>query len=360
MKKILKSYIESIQPYEPGKPIDEAKRELGLQEIIKLASNENPLGVSPLVKERIIENIDTFNRYPDGGCWRLKKKLSQQLGVDSDEIIFGNGSNEIIEFIAKGFIEPGDEVISSQYAFLVYPLLTKVCDGRYIEVAAKEYAYDLSAIAERITKKTKVVFLANPNNPTGTYFNNKDFDAFLAKVPDNVIVCLDEAYVDFVDATDYPDGLDYYQRGNVVVLRTFSKASGLAGFRIGYGLATKELICYFNKIRQPFNVNAVAQCAAEAVLDDSPFINKTKYIVRGGKRFLYKAFDVYGLEYIKSQTNFILVNIKKDSRDIFNKCLQRGVVVRDMKAYGFDTYIRITVGLPQENEKLVSILEELL
>ena len=287
MKLPFKKYINSIKPYIPGKPIDEVKKELGLEDIIKVASNENPLGISPKARQSIIDNISECYRYPDGGCWRLREKLSSYLGVDKEEIIIGNGSNEIIEFIVKGFIEQGDSVLSSQYAFLVYPILTKVCNGEYIEAPAKNFRFDLEAISKRITRRTKIIFLANPNNPTGTYFTMSEFESFLENAPPHVVICLDEAYFDFVTASDCPNGLNYFRRGNIVVLRTFSKAFGLAGFRVGYGVASKELISYFNKIRQPFNVNAVAQCAAFSVLDDADYIENSKKIVQEGKTYLY-------------------------------------------------------------------------
>ncbi len=355
-----KKYINSIRPYEPGKPIDEVKRELGLKEVIKVASNENPIGISPRVRKSIIENMDTFFRYPDGGCWQLKQKLASYHGVDKDEIVIGNGSNEIIEFIAKGFIESGDNVLSSQYAFLVYPLLTKVCDGDYIESPAKDFGFDLDTLSKQITKNTKVIFLSNPNNPTGTYFNKAEFEKFIERVQSNVIICLDEAYFDFVTAKDFPNGLDYFKKGNIVVLRTFSKAFGLAGFRIGYGIASRDLITYFNKIRQPFNVNALAQCAACAVLDDSEYVDESKRIVDEGKKYLYEELSKMGLYFLKSETNFILINVKKDSRDVFQSCLRRGVVIRDMKAYKLDTFIRITVGLPHENRKIIAVLKDVI
>lgn len=360
MKPQFKKCIDSITPYVPGKPIDEVKRELGLTDIIKVASNENVLGVSARVKDKLIEAINDVHVYPDGGCWRLREKLAAYLGVDSDEIVFGNGSNEIIEFIAKGFIDHGDEVISSQYAFLVYPLLTQVCDGVFKEVPTKNFEYDLAAIADAVTDKTRVIFLANPNNPTGTYFSRDSFEAFIERVPEHIVICLDEAYVDFVEADDYPNGVNYFRRGNIVVLRTFSKSFGIAGLRVGYGLASKEMITYFNKIRQPFNVNALAQCAAAAVLDDTEYLRASQECVRVGKRFFYCAFEQMELEYLPSQTNFVLVNVGVDSKVFFEECLRRGVILRDMKAYGLDTFVRITMSTEEENRRIISVMKEIL
>jgi histidinol-phosphate aminotransferase len=355
-----KSYIDSIQPYVPGKPIDDVERELGISGIIKLASNENSLGLSAKVKDAIKKDLDSYYLYPDGYCWKLRMKLAQYINVDPDEIIFGNGSNELIEFIAKGFIERGDVVVSSQYAFLVYPLLTQVCDGKYIQVPATNYAYDLEAIARAITPNTKVVFLANPNNPTGTFFTKKDFDAFLKAIPRDVLVALDEAYVDFADDETFPNGIDYFRNHNVIVLRTFSKAFGLAGFRIGYGLAQKKIISYMNKIRQPFNVNSLAQSAALAALDDQEYLAQTKTMVREGRAYFYAALDELGLSYVKSATNFILVNVERSSKDVFNECLRKGVILRDMKAYTLDNFVRITIGLAEENKKTIQVLKDVL
>lgn len=360
MSILYKEYVQSIKPYVPGKPIDEVKRELGLDEVVKLASNENPLGLSEKVKDALSQNFDEFSRYPDGGTWCLREKLARYLNIENDEIVIGNGSNELIEFIARGFINEGDTVISSEYAFLVYPLLTKVCNGKYIEVPMKDFRYDLEAIARVVDEKTRVIFLANPNNPTGTYFTKSEFESFLDVIPSDVIVCLDEAYVDFVDKSDYPNGLDYFRRGNVIVLRTFSKAFGLAGFRIGYAVAHKDVITYFNKIRQPFNVNAPAQIAACAALDDKDYISRTIEVTNSGKKYLCDEFDRLGLTYLKSQTNFILVKVNMDSKKFFNECLKRGVVLRDMKAYKLDDYVRVTVGTMDENKKAITVIEKVL
>ncbi len=355
-----KECIDSIKPYVPGKPIDEVKEELGLAEIIKLASNENPLGISPLAREAIKNNIDDLFLYPDGGCCVLRQKLAKRLTVSPDEIVIGNGSNEIIEFIARGFITPGSEVISSQYSFLVYPLLSQVCEGKYVEVSVTDYAYDLGGIADQITDKTSVIFLANPNNPTGTIFTKSDLESFLLKVPEDVIVCLDEAYFDFVENPDYPDGIEYIKKySNVIVLRTFSKAFGLAGLRVGYGVATKEIISYFNKIRQPFNVNQVAQLAAASVLDDDAYLEDSKNLVKQGKSFLYGEFEKLGVKYIQSETNFILVDVNRDSKVVFEECLAKGIIVRDMKAYKLDNFIRVTIGTEKQNRELIKVLNKI-
>ncbi len=355
-----KPYIDSIFPYVPGKPIDELKRELGLDDVVKLASNENPLGYSPKAKKAIADNIDKFYLYPDGGVVKLKSKLSEFLSVPPEKIIITNGSNEVIELIGKGFLDAGDEVLSSKYSFLVYPLVAKLCGAEYVESPDLNFAYNLADMASYITGRTKVIFLANPNNPTGTIFRKGEFEEFMDKVGGDIVVCLDEAYFDFVDDDFFPNGIDYINSyDNLVVIRTFSKAFGLAGFRVGYGVGNEKVIEYLNKIRQPFNVNALAQTAAYASLEDTEFIESTKELVRDEKKYLYSELDRLGFSYIPSETNFILINIKSDGKEFFNYALKKGVIVRDMNAYGLPAFIRITIGKHTENIKFVKLLEDL-
>lgn len=347
-----KDYIRSLQPYAPGKPIAEVKRELGLRDIVKLASNENALGPSPRALKAIKDAAKEMHYYPDGGCFYLKQKLARKMNLSEDSIVFGNGSNEIIEFIVKGFLDEGGEIISSEYAFAVYPILTQAYGGKYVYVPMKDHTFDLNAIASKITKNTNIVFIANPNNPTGTMVTRSELEAFLARVPDNVLVCLDEAYFEFVTREDCPNGLDYINRGNVVVLRTFSKIYGLAGLRIGYGVASKEIIDYFNRIRQPFNVNAMAQIAACAALDDDAHLRRTQALVSEGKRYLYEALTQAGIRYVPSETNFVLIEVP-DSETMFKKLLENGMIVRGMKSYGLDRYIRVTIGKQKDNERFI-------
>ena len=354
-----KKYIQDIKPYEPGKPIKELQREYGIRNVIKLASNENPLGPSGKAISAMRRAIREVHLYPEGSCYYLLTRLAKELDIDSEHIIFGNGSNEIIELLARGFLSEGDEVISSEMTFLVYPILSQVCGAKFKAVPMKDYRYDLDGILEAMTPKTKLIFIANPNNPTGTYVTAQEVEAFLAKIPAHVIVCFDEAYVDFVEAEDFPKMLPYVKEGrpNVIVLRTFSKAYGLAGLRIGYGAASKEMVSYLHKVRQPFNVNSLAQAAVVAALDDSFFLWRTKWLVVRGRKFFYRKLKKLGLEYLSSQANFILVNMKSDGQEAYQYLLRQGMIVRPMNAYKLPDWIRITIGRRGQNMQLIKLLK---
>jgi len=355
-----KKNIQDIKPYEPGKPIKELQREYGMRHVIKLASNENPLGPSGKAIRAMRAAIRDVHLYPEGSCHYLLTRLSEELEIDPAHLIFGNGSNEIIELLARGFLSEGDEVISSEMTFLVYPILSQVCGAKFVTVPmTKDYRYDLEAILGAITPKTKLIFIANPNNPTGTYVTAGEVEDFLSKVPANVVVCFDEAYVDFVEAEDFPKMLTYVKAGrpNVVVLRTFSKAYGLAGLRIGYGAASKELVAYLHKVRQPFNVNSLAQVAATAALDDSFFRWRTKWLVVRGRKFYYRKLKKLGLGYLPSQANFILVNMKSDGQEVYQYLLRQGMIVRPMGAYKLPDWIRITIGRRSQNVELIRLLK---
>ncbi len=362
MKKIFKEEISQIAPYEPGKPIEEVERELGVSKAIKLASNENPLGASPKAVKALRKGAKKAFLYPDGGCFYLKKRLAKELGVSVKNVIIGNGSNEIIELLARGFLGNGEKVISSETSFLVYPIITQVYGGRYVETKMKSFRYDLAAILREIDSKTRLIFIANPNNPTGTYLDRREVEAFLRQVPDDVVVCFDEAYYDFVESKDFPNSIFHVKSGksNVVILRTFSKSYGLAGLRIGYGLGSPEMIQYLDKIRQPFNVNRLAQEAACAALDDRAFLAKTKKVVSAGRKFLYGEFDKLKLRYVRSQANFILFDVRRSASHVFESLLKKGIIVRSMKAYGLDTYIRVSIGTQAENQKFIRALKEVL
>lgn len=360
-KKIFKDCIASVRPYEPGKPIKEVERELGLRRIVKLASNENPLGPSRKALRAMRHALAEVHLYPESSAHYLVKRLSEHLDVPAKQLIIGNGSNEIIELLARGFLNEGDEVISSETSFLVYPILTQVCGAKYVTVPMKDYRYDLNGILAAITDRTKIIFIANPNNPTGTYVTASEVEAFMAKVPDQVLVCFDEAYVDFVDAADFPRTLDYLKfKNNLVILRTFSKAYGLAGVRIGYGVASEEVIGYLHKIRQPFNVNSIGQAGAAAALDDRFFLWRTKHLVSSGRKYLYKIFRKMGLNALPSQANFVLVNTGHDADDVFKALLRQGMIVRSMKAYNLPTWIRITVGRRSQNVQFYRLLKSYL
>ncbi len=355
-----KKHIQDIRPYEPGKPIKELQREYGIRNVIKLASNENPLGPSGKAVRAMRRALRDVNLYPEGSCYYLLTRLAQELAIDPGHLIFGNGSDEIIELVGRGFLSEGDEVLSSEKTFLVYPILTQVCGARYREVPmTKDRRYDLPAILAAITPRTKIIFIANPNNPTGTYVTAAEVEDFLAKVPENVVVCFDEAYVDFVDANDFPKTLAAVTDGrkNVIVLRTFSKAYGLAGIRIGYGVASREMITYLHKVRQPFNVNSLAQAAATAALDDTFFRWRTKWLVVRGRKFFYRKLAQMGLEYLPSQANFILVNMKTDGQEVYQYLLRQGMIVRPMGAYDLPEWLRITIGRRSQNVQLVRLLK---
>lgn len=360
MRELARECIRDIIPYKPGKPIEELKRELGITDIVKIASNENPIGSSKKVISAILKMANKLNRYPDGGCFYLKDRLSKFLEVEKSSIIFGNGSNEIIEFVARAYLNEGEEVILAHPTFLIYRIAISIQGGRPVIVPLREFRYDLVAMKKAITPKTKIVFIANPNNPTGTSVGKKDIEEFLKDLPRSLIVVIDEAYNEFVERTDFPNTLEYLNRANIVILRTFSKAHGLSGLRIGYGVARPELIEYMEKIRQPFNVNSLAQAAALASIEDTEFIEKVRKLVLGGKHALYNSLDRMGIEYVRSDTNFILIDVKRNSKEVFNDMLREGVIVRDMCVYGLDNYIRVTVGKPDENKKFIKVLKKIL
>lgn len=355
-----KKHIQNIRPYEPGKPIKELQREYEIRDVIKLASNENPLGPSGKAIRAMRGAIRDAHLYPEASCYYLLTRLARELEIDPGHIIFGNGSDEIIELLARGFISEGDEVLSSEKTFLMYPILAQVCGAAFRAVPmTKDYRYDLDGILRAITPKTKMIFIVNPNNPTGTYVTTQEVEAFLKQVPEHVVVCFDEAYVDFVDAPDFPQTLSYVKAGrpNVVVLRTFSKAYGLAGLRIGYGLASKEIVEYLHKVRQPFNVNSLAQAAATAALDDTFFRWRTKWLVVRGRKFFYRKLAKLGLEYLPSQANFILVNMKADGQEVYQYLLKQGMIIRPMGAYDLPDWIRVTIGRRSQNAKLIRLLK---
>lgn len=345
--------IKSLVPYPPGKPIEELERELGITGSIKLASNENPLGPSLKAVEAVSKALFGLHRYPDGSCYYLKEKLSAILGVPHEMITFGNGSNEIIELLVRAYLKPGDEAVMGNPSFAVYPIAVKAVGGVAIEVPLKEMKHDLKAMASRITAKTRIIFIANPNNPTGTMISGEEFREFMKSVPEGVIVCMDEAYYEFVTATDFPDTLSYVKEGApVLVLRTFSKIYGLAGLRVGYGVANPGIMDYMNRVRQPFNVNSLAQVAAMAALEDNAHIEKTRQNNSEGLKFLLGELRAMGFECVDTQANFFLVKVG-DGKGVYEALLRKGVIVRPMASYNLPEYIRVTVGLPEENRRFL-------
>lgn len=352
--------LRDLVAYEPGKPIEEVARERGLrpEDIIKLASNENPLGPSPKALLAMQEEIKQVHIYPDGGAWKLRNAIAGKFGLEMGNVIVGSGSNEIIEFIGHAFLQPGDNVITAEHAFLVYKLMAKVFGADTIEVPDPGYIHDLDAMAAAITPRTKEIFIANPNNPTGTLVTQEQIDRFMDKVPPHVVVVFDEAYFEFLD--NPPDTLKYVREGRqVVVLRTFSKIQGLAGLRVGYGLASKEMIEVLQRTRQPFNVNSIAQAAALAGIQDDNHQNATKRLTDEGRAYLQAQFGALGLEYVPSYANFVLVKVG-DGNAVFKAMMDKGVIVRAMAAYKLPEWVRISIGTMAQNERCIAVLSEIL
>lgn len=353
-------YIRSLIPYEPGKPIEEVEREYGISHSVKLASNENPLGPSPKAVAAMGAKLDQLNLYPDGDCFYLKQGLSRKLGVAPEKLLFGNGSNEIIELAARTFLRPGDEAVMAEQAFVVYQLIVQAVGARGRAVPLKNFTHDLPALADAVSPRTRMVFLANPNNPTGTIFRRAEWEHFLGKVSPDVLLIVDEAYFEYVQDGDYPDSLCYHTDDRpIITLRTFSKLYGLAGLRIGYGIGSKELIALMQRVRQPFNVNAPAQWAALAALDDTEHVRRSLEVNRLGLDFLQKQFTRLGLEFVPSYANFILVRVGR-GQEIFQELLKQGVIVRPTAGYRFPEYVRVTVGTMEENKKFIQALEKTL
>ena len=354
-------HILGIAPYEPGKPIGEVEREIGIHDAIKLASNENPLSPSERVREAITNALSALNRYPDGSGFYLRQAIAKRYGVGQDQVVLGNGSNELIELLVRTFLRPGDEAVVPHPSFVVYPMIVQAAGGIRVMVMLKDYRLDLEAMGRAITPLTKLVFIANPNNPSATIVTADEVEAFMARVPERTIVVFDEAYMEFALGPDFPDMLQHVKQGRrVVVLRTFSKAASLAGLRVGYGIADADAIALMNRIRQPFNVNSLAQVAALAALEDDGHVLECVRMIEAGRHFLYDEFKALGLRYVPSRANFILVDVGRSAADIYQKLLHQGVIVRPMTPFGMETALRITVGTPEENRKLVKALRTVL
>lgn len=351
-------YIRTLIPYAPGKPIEEVEREIGIFNSIKLASNENPLGPSPLALDAMREKLAQLHLYPDGDCFYLKRGLTAKLNVTPEQLIFGNGSNEIIELAIRTFMRPGDEAVMARQAFVVYKLIVQAMGGISQEVPLRNFTHDLEAIGAAISARTRIVFLANPNNPTGTIFRKAAWENFLKQIRSDVLIIVDEAYFEYVEAADYPNSLDYHQQGKALLtLRTFSKLYGLAGLRIGYGIADKEIISLMHRVRQPFNVNAPAQWGALAALDDREHVRRSLENNRQGLKYLTAEFARLGIEYVPSHANFILLQVRK-GEDVFNRLLAQGIIVRPMAGYQFPEYLRVTIGTMDENRKFIDGLRK--
>jgi len=359
MWKTAHQHILKLVSYEPGKPVEELAREMGLQpaDIIKLASNENPLGPSPKALAAMRDALDRAHFYPDGGGWALRGAIAEKLGLARENVILGNGSNEIIEFIGHAFLRPGDEVITARHAFAVYTLMAQLFGAKTVEVPDPAFIHDLDAMLAAINWRTRQVFIANPNNPTGTMVGQQEIDRFMDRVPDEVLVVFDEAYYEFLD--NPPDVLKFVRDGrNVVVMRTFSKIQGLAGLRIGYGLASREIAAVLQKTRQPFNANSIAQAGALAGIQDEEYMRKTRELMHEGREFLQSEFSSMDLEFVPSSANFVLVRVG-DGDKIFQALLRRGIIVRAMRSYKLPEWLRVSVGTMDQNRRLIAELRHL-
>jgi histidinol-phosphate aminotransferase len=352
--------LREIKVYEPGKPIEETARELGLDPnaIIKLASNENPLGPSPKAMEAMHDALEKGHLYPDGGGFCLCKAVAMKLGVAPENIILGNGSNEVLEFLGHAFLNPGDDVVTSQYAFIVYKLIATSFGAHTIEVPTSDYQQDLDGMLAAITPKTRLIFVPNPNNPTGTLLSQRAIDDFMSRLTENVIVVFDEAYFEFLDRP--PDTLRFVREGrNIVVLRTFSKIHGLAGLRIGYAVGPADLVQVLHKTRQPFNVNSIAQIGALAALEDDGHLQETKRVIDEGRAYLREEFSKMKIRFVPGTANFVMVNVG-DGHAIFDKLLEQGIIVRPLRGYGLPEWVRISIGTMEENKKLVAALKKVM
>ncbi len=358
VERLVNPHIRDLAPYQPGKPMEELERELGLDSSIKLASNENPVGPSPKAVEAVRKGIEEVNRYPDGACFELRAKLATRLGIEEDQLVFGCGADEILELIVKTFLAPGDEVVMPWPSFAMYPIVVKGMGGKVVQVPLRDdFGHDLDAMREAITDRTKVVFVCNPNNPTGGSIGKAEFDAFVEALPDDVVLAVDEAYFEFARRSDFPDSVAWLaKRPATLVLRTFSKYLGLAGLRIGYGIGSAELVGFMERARHPFNVNRLAEAAAVAAMDDEEHIRRTLQVNAEGIDYLTRELGELGIQVEPTDTNFVLAKI---GANVFDDLLKKGVIVRPMAGFGLPEHVRITVGLPEENERLVKALRDL-
>ncbi len=353
-------HIRSLKPYVPGKPIEELEREYRIRNAVKLASNENPLGPSPLAIAAIQKVLAGLHRYPDDSGHHLIHKLADRLSLEPASIVLGNGSDEVLAMLARAFLCPGTTAVIPTPSFLMYELVVRWAGAKCVFVPLREMTIDLAAVQKKITDDCRMVFLCNPNNPTGTTVTLEDFESFLKSIPSDVIVVVDEAYGEFVRDKHCPYGIDYLNSDRpVVTLRTFSKAYGLAGLRIGFGCMHPEIAAVLHQVRPPFNVNIIAQVAAAAALDDTAFLERTRQLIRDGLAYLGGALDRLGMRHFPTQANFFLIDVGMPADDVYEQLLRQGVITRSMSAYGFPRFVRVNIGLPKENERLIRALEKI-
>ncbi|WP_455244994.1 histidinol-phosphate transaminase [Petrachloros mirabilis] len=345
--------IAALSPYVPGKPIEELQREMGLPRVIKLASNENPLGPSPKAIAVLTEGAATLHRYPDGGAFRLREALADRWKVTSDHVILGNGSDEVLGLLARAFLSPGDEAVMADHTFVIYKMEVMAAHGKAVTVPLKEWRHDLTAMAEAVTPRTKLLFVCNPNNPTGTMVSADEVEQLMGRVPEHVIVVFDEAYFEYVRSSNFPDSMAFVRQGrNAIVLRTFSKIYGLAGLRIGYGVTTPEITNFLNRVRPPFNANSIAQRAALAALGDDEHVARSRSVNQAGMEQIVKGLTALGFAPIPSEANFVYVDIGRDGGQVFDALLRQGIIVRHIEG----RMIRVTIGQVEENEAFLTAL----
>lgn len=350
--------IRQLQPYQAGKPIDELERELGISNIVKLASNENPLGVSPLVQKALQEHITGLARYPDANGFYLKSALAEKYQVQTNQVTLGNGSNDVLELLARTYVSAEHEVIFSQHAFVVYPLITQAIGAKPVAIPALDYGHDLTAMLAAINTKTRMIFIANPNNPTGTFIPSKELHEFLAAVPEHVLVVLDEAYYEYVPAAERANSVEWIQEfPHLVVSRTFSKAYGLAGLRAGYAISHPAVADFVNRIRQPFNMNELALTAAQAALTDEDFLQQAIAVNRAGMAQLIEFCEQQGLAYIPSYGNFLTIEVGEQAAKLYQQLLQKGVIVRPVAGYELPHHLRVSIGLKEENQAFINAMQ---
>jgi histidinol-phosphate aminotransferase len=360
IKKLLRKGVMEIDPYIPGKPIEEVQAELGISEIIKLASNENPLGPSPRALAAMEEEIKNVHLYPEGPCTLLREEMARRLGVGEDMITFSNGADNCILLAASAFLNEGDEALMADLTFSFYKIATQIVGGRPVYVGLKDHVHDLETMMKKIGPRTKLVFVCNPNNPTGSIVRKGELDDFVYNLPETAVLILDEAYCEFASDTDYSDALCYIHQGhNVISVRTFSKLYGLAGIRIGYALGPREFIDAMNRVREPFPVSRLAQVAALAALGDEEFREAVLRNNEKGKEYLYEAFEKMGMPYVATNTNFVFVDLKRDVKEIFQSLLRQGVIIRPGYVWDLPTCARVTIGTMEQNRKFISALEKL-
>ena len=357
-----REFVQKIRPYKPGKPIEEVVKEFDLKgEIIKLASNENPLGTSPLALHAMKAALNESFLYPDDNCFYLRRKLAECMNYEPENIIVGNGSVEVLPLISLAYLGPNHSAIVSQGSFIWYKIAVKIADGELIEIPQIDFRHDLKSILKAIKSNTRLIFIDNPINPTGTIVTKDELDEFFSRVPDNVLVVLDEAYYEYIDSPEYPNSSKYLQEGkNVVILRTFSKIYGLAGARLGYGIANSTIISNLMKLRISFNVNRISQHAGIAALDDHDHVKKGRELNEAGKSFLYDAYQKLGLMYVPTHGNFILVDFARDSKIVYEALQKNGIITRTIKEYGFANALRITIGTEEQNRRLIKTLKNIL